>query len=165
MQKRTAIVISVLAAASLCSAQPAQMETKTVLGVPYSAKAITISTQTFDDGTKLNLTTTELIARDSKGRTRREQSTGSNEHTVFIRGPIARRSFDLHPRQQATVVASLVRSQDQRAAEMKDRQAQEIERTANESQRGLIANGRGAGWTNHSTNRHADHHRSGRLPR
>jgi hypothetical protein len=140
MQNRTAIVISMLAGAYVCSAQPAQMETKTVTGIPYSAKAVTTSTETLADGTKITRTTTELFARDSHGRTRREQSTDSNEHIVFIRDPLAQRSYVLQPRQQAAVMASLVRSEDKRAAEMKDRQAQEIERTANESVAGRDGN-------------------------
>ncbi len=125
--------MSLVVATGLAGAQSAQIETKTVLGVPYSAKAVTRSTETLPDGSKVTRTTTALFARDSHGRTRREESTSVKEHIVFIRDPVAQRSYVLQPRQQAAVVASLGRSEDKRAAELMDRQAQEIERTAKES--------------------------------
>jgi len=47
---------------------------RTVKGAPYSATAVTESTQTLPDGNHIKRTITSSIARDSEGRTRREQS-------------------------------------------------------------------------------------------
>jgi hypothetical protein len=129
MQKRTALVVSLLAGASLANAQSApqefkvaaeHMENKTVTGAPYSAKALTTFTQTLADGTKINHTIVALLARDSQGRTRREQSmnavgpwaTNTNEHMLFIRDPIAQKSYVIVPKDQTVVVASLSGDQE-----------------------------------------------------
>lgn len=45
-----------------------------VANAPYSAEAVTEVTQTLADGNRIERRTTALVARDSKGRTRREQS-------------------------------------------------------------------------------------------
>jgi hypothetical protein len=47
---------------------------KVVKGAPYSAEAVTESTQTLADGTRLTRRTTAQVYRDGEGRTRREQS-------------------------------------------------------------------------------------------
>ena len=46
---------------------------ETVAGAPYSAEAVTEMTQTLADGNRIEQRTTAAIARDSQGRTRREQ--------------------------------------------------------------------------------------------
>ena len=53
------------------------MEAKVVKGAPYSAQAVTEFTQTLADGNRINRTTTSSVARDSEGRTRRENSLGA----------------------------------------------------------------------------------------
>jgi len=124
MQKQIAIVVSLLAGASLAIPQPAlweikrdgeRLETVTVAGVPYSATALTTSTQTLADGTKITSTITALLARDSSGRTRREQSmnaigpwsTDANEHIIYVRDPIAQKSYIVQPAEQRVIVAPL----------------------------------------------------------
>src|SRR5690242_7555338 len=47
---------------------------KTVKGAPYSADAITETTQTLADGNRITRKTTASLYRDSQGRTRREES-------------------------------------------------------------------------------------------
>jgi hypothetical protein len=46
---------------------------ETIVGAPYSAEAVTEMTQTLADGNRIEQRTTAAIARDSQGRTRREQ--------------------------------------------------------------------------------------------
>lgn len=157
MQKQFAIAISLLAGTSLASGQSqefklaaekaAKMESKTVTGAPYSAKAVTTSTQTLADGTRITNTITALISRDSSGRTRREQSinmvgpwsTDVNEHTVYVRDPVAQKMFILHPGEQKAVLVPLVSEHDfqdqlkaKLEAEKKFRYAQENDRAAKE---------------------------------
>ena len=47
---------------------------KVVKGAPYSAQAISETTQTLADGNRITRKSTTLVYRDSEGRTRREQS-------------------------------------------------------------------------------------------
>ena len=49
---------------------------KTVKGAPFTATAETEFVQTLSDGSKISRQSTALIARDSEGRTRREQTLG-----------------------------------------------------------------------------------------
>ncbi|HEY2393499.1 MAG TPA: hypothetical protein VGK22_20165 [Candidatus Angelobacter sp.] len=67
---------------------------ETVTGAPYTATAVTESTQVLADGNKIVNKTSSFIARDSQGRTRREDSIGrigslqSGDHKmVFIMDP------------------------------------------------------------------------------
>jgi hypothetical protein len=68
----------------------------TVPGAPYSAQAVTQRIQILGDGNRIIQTTTNNVARDSKGRVRREESlpgpnNGSSEapHLVLIEDPVA----------------------------------------------------------------------------
>jgi hypothetical protein len=68
----------------------------TIPGAPYSAQAVTQRVQTLADGNRITQTTTNNVARDSKGRVRREESlpgvgTGNAEppHLVLIEDPVA----------------------------------------------------------------------------
>lgn len=77
---------------------------KVVKGAPYSAEAITESTQTLSDGTKLSWRATALVYRDSEGRTRREQSSTTagpfateTPRMIFISDPVAGLSYTLFP--------------------------------------------------------------------
>ena len=65
---------------------------KLVKGAPYSAQAVTESTQTLGDGNRIVRKSTATVYRDSEGRTRREQSFKAI-------GPLATgRADDLHQR-------------------------------------------------------------------
>ena len=71
---------------------------KLVKGAPYSAQAVTETTQTLGDGNRIVNKSTAAVYRDSEGRTRREQSlraigpfatAGEPSQTIFINDPVA----------------------------------------------------------------------------
>jgi len=70
----------------------------TVKGAPYSATAVTESTQTLKDGNSITHKDSTMVYRDSEGRTRRDQTLGAigpfapdgKAHQVtFIQDPVA----------------------------------------------------------------------------
>jgi hypothetical protein len=79
------------------------MPGRVVKNAPFSADVVTESTQTLADGNHIKQTGTVHFARDSEGRTRREQSLtslgalGSNRTVVFISDPVAGASYALMP--------------------------------------------------------------------
>lgn len=81
---------------------------KVVKGQPYSAEAVTESTQTLSDGNRINHKTSALLYRDGEGRTRREQTlTGIGAWTadseplqfIVISDPVAGVQYHLDPRE------------------------------------------------------------------
>jgi hypothetical protein len=71
---------------------------KLVKGAPYSAQAITETTQTLGDGNRIVNKSVAAVYRDSEGRTRREQTlraigpfatAGEAPQTIFINDPVA----------------------------------------------------------------------------
>lgn len=80
---------------------------KVVTGSPYSASAVTETVQTLADGNHIRHSTASSIARDSQGRTRREQSmsglaalgggTAPLPTLVFIQDPVAQTHYVLEP--------------------------------------------------------------------
>src|SRR5258707_6860672 len=88
-------------------------ENKLVKNSPYSAQSVTEFTQALADGNRIHRTTSGSIARDSEGRTRREQtlsaigamaSTGESMKSVMINDPVAGASYSLEPPSQAAHV-------------------------------------------------------------
>ncbi|MGI8733054.1 MAG: hypothetical protein ACR2LM_07110 [Pyrinomonadaceae bacterium] len=80
---------------------------KRVQGAPYSAQAVTESTQTLGDGNRIARKSTATIYRDSEGRTRREQTLraigplaadGEPAQTIFISDPVAGVHYSLDVR-------------------------------------------------------------------
>jgi hypothetical protein len=76
---------------------------KTVKGAPYSAEAVTESTQTLTDGNRITSKSTALTYRDSEGRTRREMALslpGVSDPPTFItiNDPVANVSYHLDTR-------------------------------------------------------------------
>lgn len=80
---------------------------KIVKGAPYSAQAITETTQTLGDGNHIKRSSTANVYRDGEGRTRREQqltavgpwvASGEPQQTVFINDPVAGVNYILDPR-------------------------------------------------------------------
>jgi hypothetical protein len=78
---------------------------KTVKGQPYSAEAVTETTQRLADGNKISRKSSASLYRDSEGRTRREQTlpsigpwstSGEPIRTVFISDPVAGTSYELN---------------------------------------------------------------------
>ncbi len=77
-----------------------------VKGQPYSADAVTETTQTLADGNHIVNRSSSSIYRDSEGRERREESIGrlgawnaqgEPAKAVFVSDPVAKVSFTLHP--------------------------------------------------------------------
>ncbi|MEP6913514.1 MAG: energy transducer TonB [bacterium] len=71
---------------------------KLVKGAPYSAQAVTETTQTLGDGNRIVNKSAAAVYRDSEGRTRREQTlraigpfatAGEAPQTIFINDPVA----------------------------------------------------------------------------
>lgn len=79
---------------------------KPVKGKPYSAEAVTETTQTLADGNRIVNRSSSTIYRDSEGRERREESIGKlgawnaqgePAKAVFISDPVAKVNYSLHP--------------------------------------------------------------------
>ena len=80
------------------------MDGKVVKAAPYSAQAVTETTQVLADGNRISRKTVSNVARDSEGRTRHEENLSSvgpssadgQAHTmVFINDPVAQVSYML----------------------------------------------------------------------
>jgi hypothetical protein len=78
---------------------------KVVTGVPFSAVAVSVSTQTLADGTHITRTTKTNVYRDGKGRFRKDvtlpaigwlATSGQPKSFVFINDPVAGTNFILH---------------------------------------------------------------------
>ena len=92
-------------------------EGKVVTGSPYSAQAVTEFTQVLGDGNRISRTNSSFIARDSAGRTRREQSlmavgpwangTADAPKSIFIHDPVEGVSYVIEPNSH---VANLMRT-------------------------------------------------------
>lgn len=85
---------------------------KVIKNAPYSAEALTESTQVLANGTKLSQKTTALVYRDGEGRTRREQSaapvgpfatSGEAPRVVFISDPVAGLAYTLYPETRTAI--------------------------------------------------------------
>jgi hypothetical protein len=99
----TFAVVAGLGCSAVCQAQDrvlgrAEAQIKVVKGSPFSAEAVTESTQGLADGNRIVHKSTVYIARDSEGRTRREQrvsggdlvhTDGGDRSVVFIQDPPA----------------------------------------------------------------------------
>ncbi|MFN0083782.1 MAG: hypothetical protein ACKVX9_00200 [Blastocatellia bacterium] len=84
-------------------------DNKIVKGAPYSATAITETVQTLSDGSKLTRKKTDMLYRDSEGRTRREQQfdrvgpfpiEGEPHQVVSINDVASGQRFFLDPRKR-----------------------------------------------------------------
>jgi hypothetical protein len=83
-------------------------EATLVKGVPFSGEFVTESEQTLADGNRIRNSNTELYARDSEGRTRREVSIavigpfqgGAPRKTIFIHDPVAKVDYILDPQEK-----------------------------------------------------------------
>lgn len=83
----------------------ANMESPMVTGAPYTAKAVTTMTQTLADGNRIKHNSEVELARDSEGRTRREQSvanigpwqTNAKGTVVVINDPVTHTRYEIGP--------------------------------------------------------------------
>lgn len=80
-------------------------DSKVIKGTPFSAEAVTESTQVLGDGNRITRKTASRLYRDSEGRTRREQTlsgigvwaaTADAPQTVFINDPVAGANYVLN---------------------------------------------------------------------
>lgn len=78
---------------------------QTVTGAPYSAQAVTERVQPLADGNRIVEKTSGSVARDSQGRTRRDEglpdfilSKGEAPHLILIEDPVAGLHWNLDPR-------------------------------------------------------------------
>jgi hypothetical protein len=87
------------------NAERFEFENKNVTGAPYSAQALTETTQVLSDGNRIVRKTTSSIARDSMGRTRREQNldfvgpwatAGKPSTLVLISDPVSGAAYALN---------------------------------------------------------------------
>src|SRR5437667_4590242 len=98
---------------------------ETMPGAPYTATAVTESTQVLADGNRIVNKRTSFIARDGQGRTRREEMVGpvgltaNGPKVVFISDPTTRTDYILKPGQQAAQVVKRRESGDTVALELK----------------------------------------------
>ena len=88
-------------------------------GAPYSAEAVTETTQMLSDGNRIVRKNTAQIYRDSEGRTRRDQtigaigpftSNGDPVKTTFIHDPVANVSYSLDTRSRTARKMNVVRA-------------------------------------------------------
>src|SRR5215467_8068901 len=82
---------------------------KVVTGAPFSAVAVSETTQTLGDGNHITRKTQSNLFRDSQGRIRREMTfagfgpmtaSGQSKSFVIINDPVAGETFMLHPDQK-----------------------------------------------------------------
>jgi hypothetical protein len=80
---------------------------KVVKGSPYTAEAVTETVQTLANGTRITHKSTAQLARDSEGRTRREQTldvvgpwstSGEAPKFIMLNDPVAGVSYHLDPK-------------------------------------------------------------------
>ena len=94
---------------------------KTIKAAPYSAEAVTESTQTLADGNKIVNKSSTMMYRDSEGRERREESIGNLGglganatpnatpiKAVFISDPVAKVTYSLDPQAKTARKSSSV---------------------------------------------------------
>jgi hypothetical protein len=91
---------------------------KVVKGAPYTADAVTETVQTLANGTHITHQSTAQLARDSEGRTRREQTLdvvgpwstgGESPKLVMLNDPVAGVSYHLDPKTNTAVKMSLAK--------------------------------------------------------
>jgi len=96
-----------------------------VPGAPYTATAVTESTQLLADGNRIVNKRTSFIARDGQGRTRREETVGpvgvaaNGPKVVFISDPTTKTDYILKPGQQTAQVVKRKESGDAVTLELK----------------------------------------------
>ncbi len=92
---------------------------KVVKGAPYTADAVTETVQTLANGTHITHQSTAQLARDSEGRTRREQTLdvvgpwstgGESPKLIMLNDPVAGVSFHLDPKTNTAVKIPLTKS-------------------------------------------------------
>jgi hypothetical protein len=91
------------------------IEGRTVAGSPFSAQIVSTSTQTLSDGSHINRNVNATVARDSQGRTYRQQTmenlgpvaTSGSKTIVFLRDPVAHTSHVISMDSKTAVMSSM----------------------------------------------------------
>ncbi len=91
------------------------IEGRTVTGSPFSAQIVSTSTQTLSDGSHISRNVNATVARDSQGRTYRQQtmenlgpvSTGASKTVVFLRDPVAHTSHVISMDSKTAVMSNM----------------------------------------------------------
>lgn len=85
-----------------------------IKGAPYTATAVTESTQVLADGNRIVNKRSGLVARDGEGRIRREESMGhigplqiGGPNVIFIHDPVAKAAYVLNPDTKTARVISM----------------------------------------------------------
>src|SRR5215467_14397408 len=85
-----------------------------IKGAPYSATAVTESTQVLSDGNRIVNKHSGLVARDGEGRIRREESMGhigplaiDGPNMIFIHDPVAKAAYVINPDTKTARVISM----------------------------------------------------------
>ena len=78
------------------------VESKITTGRPYSAEAVTETTQVLGDGTRINRRSATRVYRDGEGRTRREMlNDDGSVRSVAISDPVAHVNYSLDPKSKS----------------------------------------------------------------
>ena len=110
--------------ARFLSAEPGRPR-RVIKNAPYSAEAITETTQTLPDGNRIRQSITVHMYRDSEGRTRTEQPlhtlnglapNANLPQVVFINDPVANVNFALNPTSRTATRSSWDRPSTERPA-------------------------------------------------
>ena len=90
-------------------------EPRVVTGAPYTAQAVTETTQVLADGNRITRKSSSFVARDSQGRTRREQnlsrvgpwSSPEGSGVVLISDPVAGSRYEMDKNSKVAVKHTL----------------------------------------------------------
>ena len=110
-------------------AEKMELEGKVVTGAPYTAEAVTETIQVLADGNRITRKTSSMVARDSQGRTRREQnlntvgpwSSPESHAVVFINDPVAGVRYNVEPNAKTAVKLVMGSANAQERREIEDK--------------------------------------------
>lgn len=98
MTRLDRLLLLLLGCCASCLAQDVTaVQIKVVKDAPFSAQSVTDTSQVLADGTHVVHQNTALLARDSEGRTRREQTMTGGASVVFIHDPVAGFAYAVDP--------------------------------------------------------------------
>jgi hypothetical protein len=123
-----------------------EYEGKVVTGAPYSAQAVTETSQVLADGNRISRKSSSTLVRDSMGRTRREQTInfvgpwsveGNEGSTVWISDPVAGVRYEMDQKAKTAVKVAMKTNTERvnQELEMKLKQAREREEMAKNERR------------------------------
>lgn len=117
-----------------------EAEGKPITGAPYSADAVTETTQVLADGNRITRSSTAHVARDSMGRTRREQNLkmlgpwpgpGNAPSFIMINDPVAGVHYTLDSRAKTAMKMSIPAMNPEEAKRMDEMKARAMTKQEN----------------------------------